>query len=98
MHQVQAPSHWLSDLVEICRKKGGAQASQINFIIKGIKANPEGEPLLRHLDLRLAIADGLAAATGRHHELQKNPALSAASPAHEAARVILNRIGVGEPQ
>ena len=98
MNQVQAPSHWLSDLVEVCRKKGGAQTSQINFIIKGIKARPDGEVLLRHLDLRLAIADGLAAAMGRHHEMQKNPDLSAASPSHEAARIILNRIGVGEPQ
>ncbi|HEV3004214.1 MAG TPA: hypothetical protein VGX78_07115 [Pirellulales bacterium] len=98
MNQLQAPSHWLSDLIEVCRKKGGAQASQINFIIKGIKAHPEGEPLLRHLDLRLAIADGLAAAAGRHHEMQKDPALSVASPAREAERVILNRIGVGEPQ
>ncbi len=98
MNEVQAPSHWLSDLVDVCRKKGGAQTSQINFIIKGIKAHPEGEPLLRHLDLLLAIADGLAAAMGRHHEMQKNPDLTATSPADEAARIILNRIGVGEPQ
>ena len=98
MNEVQAPSHWLCDLVEVCRKKGGAQTSQINFIIKGIKARPDGEALLRHLDLRLAIADGQAAAMGRHHEMQKNPALSAASPSHAAARIILNRIGVGEPQ
>jgi hypothetical protein len=98
MNQVKASSHWLSDLVEVCRKRGGAQASQINFIIKGIKAHSDGEPLLRHLDLRLAIADGLAAADGRQDEMRKDPSLSASSPAREAERVILNWIGVGEPK
>lgn len=86
-------STWLSDFVELARKHHHFRLFQIREFLRLLATDPRGRAILNHPDSIAAFHAGFDAADEREHELEQNPTMTA-SPSHEAARVIAERLGI----